>query len=76
MLHGGVSAMSFEATFRPATTNDSHEIAKLFRIASGGVAEYVWSTLASEYPGLTPLEIGARRYARRGRLLLQELHGH
>ncbi len=56
--------MSFKATFRPATTNDSHEIAKLFRIASGGVAEYVWSTLASEYPGLTPLEIGARRYAR------------
>ena len=56
--------MSLKATFRLATTNDSHEIAKLFRIASGGVAEYVWSTLASEYPGLTPLKIGARRYAR------------
>jgi ribosomal protein S18 acetylase RimI-like enzyme len=56
--------MSFEATFRLATTNDSHKIAELFRIASGGVAEYVWSTLASEYPGPTPLEIGARRYAR------------
>jgi ribosomal protein S18 acetylase RimI-like enzyme len=56
--------MSFEASFRLATTNDSHKIAELFRIASGGVAEYVWSTLASEYPGPTPLEIGARRYAR------------
>jgi hypothetical protein len=41
--------MSSEATFRLATTNDSHKIAKLFRIASGGVAEYVWSTLAPEY---------------------------
>ncbi len=56
--------MSSEVTFRPATRRDSHEIAELFRIASGGVAEYVWSTLASEYPGLTPLEIGTRRYAR------------
>ena len=56
--------MSFEATFRPATREDSRKIAELFRIASGGVAEYVWSTLAPEYPGLTPLEIGARRYAR------------
>lgn len=56
--------MSFEATSRPATREDSHKIARLFRIASGGVAEYVWSTLAPEYPGLTPLEIGTRRYAR------------
>ena len=56
--------MSFEATLRPATREDSRKIAELFRIASGGVAEYVWSTLAPEYPGLTPLEIGTRRYAR------------
>ena len=51
-------------TFRPATREDSRKIAEMFRIASGGMAEYVWSTLASEYPGLTPLEIGTRRYAR------------
>ena len=56
--------MSSKAAFRLATTSDSRKIAELFRIASGGVAEYVWSTLAPEYPGLTPLEIGARRYAR------------
>jgi ribosomal protein S18 acetylase RimI-like enzyme len=55
--------MSFKATFRPATREDSHKIAELFRISSGGVAEYVWSTLAPEYPGLTSLEIGTRRYA-------------
>ena len=56
--------MNSDVTFRPATREDSRKIAELFRIASGGVAEYVWSTLAPEYPGLTPLEIGARRYAR------------
>lgn len=52
------------ATFRPATREDSRKIAELFGIASGGVAKYVWSTLATEYPGLAPIEIGARRYAR------------
>jgi hypothetical protein len=56
--------MNSGAIFRPATREDSRKIAELFRIASGGVVEYVWSTLAPEYPGLTPLEIGARRYAR------------
>ncbi len=55
--------MSSEASFRPATTDDCYKIAELFRISSGGVAEYVWSTLALHYPGLTPLEIGAIRYA-------------
>jgi ribosomal protein S18 acetylase RimI-like enzyme len=52
------------ATFRPATREDSRKIAELFGIASGGVAEYLWSTLVTEYPGLAPIEIGARRYAR------------
>jgi ribosomal protein S18 acetylase RimI-like enzyme len=56
--------MNSAVTFRPATREDSHKIAELFRIASGGVAEYIWSTLVPEYPGLTPLEIGARRYVR------------
>lgn len=56
--------MNAEAVFRPATREDSHTIAELFAIASGGVAEYVWHTLAPQYPGLTPLEIGERRYAR------------
>lgn len=55
--------MNSGALFRPATREDSRKIAELFGIASGGVAEYVWGTLAPQYPGLTPLEIGARRYA-------------
>ncbi|MGF1470201.1 MAG: GNAT family N-acetyltransferase [Rubrobacteraceae bacterium] len=51
-------------TFRPATREDSRRIAELFRIASGGVADYVWSLLEPEYPGLTRIEIGEQRYAR------------
>jgi ribosomal protein S18 acetylase RimI-like enzyme len=50
--------------FRAATKEDCYELASLFRIASSGVADYMWSRLASKYPGLTPLEIGARRFAR------------
>ena len=51
-------------TFRPATREDGRRIAELFRISSDGVVDYVWSTLAPEYPGLEPIEIGALRYAR------------
>ena len=58
--------MNSGAIFRPAIREDSRKIAELFGIASGGVAEYVWGTLAPQYPGLTPLEIGERRYAREG----------
>lgn len=50
-------------TFRAATINDCYSIAQLFRIASDGVSDYIWSTLAPEYPGLALLEIGAKRYA-------------
>jgi GNAT superfamily N-acetyltransferase len=52
-----------ETSFRAATREDSRAIAELFRISSDGVVEYVWMTLASEYPGLEPVEIGAVRYA-------------
>ena len=52
------------ARFRTATKEDRYELARLFRIASSGVADYMWSRLAPKYPGLTPLEIGARRFAR------------
>jgi ribosomal protein S18 acetylase RimI-like enzyme len=55
---------SLLARFRTATREDCYELARLFRIASGGVADYMWSRLAPKYPGLTPLEIGARRFAR------------
>src|SRR5687768_12676298 len=50
-------------TFRAATVEDSRRIAELFSISSDGVVDYVWMTLASEYPGLEPIEIGAVRYA-------------
>ncbi len=55
---------SLLARFRTATKEDRHELARLFRIASSGVADYMWSRLAPKYPGLTPLEIGAYRFAR------------
>lgn len=55
--------MVLEAPFRPATIEDCYDIARLFKIASGGVAEYTWTTMQVDYPGLTPIEIGERRYA-------------
>ena len=50
-------------TFRAATAEDSRRIAELFSVSSDGVVDYVWMTVASEYPGLEPIEIGAVRYA-------------
>ena len=41
-----------EIGLRPATQADSRAIAELFRIASGGVADYIWQLLKPEYPGL------------------------
>src|SRR5215210_4238954 len=51
-------------TFRLATKKDSLTIAALFSISSDGVVDYVWSTLAPDYPGLAPIEIGTVRHAR------------
>jgi ribosomal protein S18 acetylase RimI-like enzyme len=50
--------------FRTASKEDCYELARLFRTASSGVADYMWSRLTPKYPGLTPLEIGVRRFAR------------
>lgn len=48
---------------RPAVRGDSRRIAELFRIASSGVADYVWRQL--DVDGDTdPLDIGQRRYER------------
>ncbi|MFQ5761318.1 MAG: GNAT family N-acetyltransferase [Acidiferrobacterales bacterium] len=55
--------MVLEAPFGPATIEDCYDIARLFKIASGGVAEYTWTTMQADYPGLSPIEIGERRYA-------------
>ncbi|HEX9791147.1 MAG TPA: GNAT family N-acetyltransferase [Kiloniellales bacterium] len=48
--------------FRWAKPEDCYDIAELFSISSGGVADYVWSTLG--IPDLSLLEIGEQRYAR------------
>lgn len=53
-----------DITLRPATRDEAPTIAAMFRISSEGVADYVWSRLAADYPGLSLPEIGARRYAR------------
>ncbi|MEQ9619931.1 MAG: GNAT family N-acetyltransferase [Deltaproteobacteria bacterium] len=48
--------------YRPAEKADCRTIAKLFSIASDGVADYVWTKLAE--PGEDILEVAERRYSR------------
>lgn len=55
---------SQKVSLRPARETDCRRIAELFRISSEGVADYVWSQLQNEFPGLSLLEIGERRYRR------------
>jgi hypothetical protein len=55
--------MKLKSLFRAATVNDCPKIAQLFSIATGGVANVVWSTLQADYPGLSLIEIGTKRYA-------------
>lgn len=49
---------------RPAVREDVPAIAALYRISSGGIADYIWQKLAE--PGESPLDVGIRRYARPG----------
>jgi ribosomal protein S18 acetylase RimI-like enzyme len=64
----GVSAPTIggpaEARLRPGRRSDARRIAMLFRISSDGVADYIWQKHQAEHPGLTPLDIGQRRYER------------
>lgn len=53
-------------TYRMARKAEADVVARLFLIASDGVAEYVWTQFADDYPGLSPIEIGERRFAREG----------
>jgi len=48
--------------YRPATREDCNHIARLYRISSDGVADYIWSTMAK--PGEDLIEVGRRRYER------------
>jgi GNAT superfamily N-acetyltransferase len=61
---GAITAGIPGASLRAARPDDCRRIAELFRISSDGIADYVWSRLQKEYPGLSLLEIGERRYAR------------
>jgi len=53
-----------DLNLRPATRDDSPAIAELFQMAAGGVADYIWQSVAE--PGETLLQTGARRFAREG----------
>ena len=54
--------MARACTIRRARKNDAREIAKLFDIASGGLANYIWSKVQG--PGQSLLDVGEARYAR------------
>ena len=41
--------MTLQVPFRAATIDDCYDIARLFKIASGGVAEYTWTTMLKSY---------------------------
>lgn len=58
--------MAADFIYREARKEDARDIAELFQISSDGVADYVWNTLTPDYPGLSLIEIGERRYAREG----------
>jgi ribosomal protein S18 acetylase RimI-like enzyme len=61
---GSPSPEAEDVVLRAARPGDCRRIAELFEISSDGVTHYVWSRLLEEYPGLSLLEIGARRYQR------------
>ena len=48
--------------FRPSRIEDCFEIARLYRISSDGVADYIWTKISE--PGEDILDIGCRRYQR------------
>ncbi|MDB9524952.1 GNAT family N-acetyltransferase [Oscillatoria sp. CS-180] len=52
-----------QTIFRDAAIEDCPTVAQLMRIASDGVCDYIWSLQQKEFPSLTPIEIGAKRYA-------------
>ena len=54
--------MARACTIRKARKDDAREIARLFDIASDGLATYIWSKLQG--PGQSLLDVGEARYAR------------
>jgi ribosomal protein S18 acetylase RimI-like enzyme len=53
-------------TLRPARKNDCRRIAELYRISSDGVADYIWTRIATT--GEDIVDVGRRRYEREGTL--------
>jgi len=53
-----------EILYRDARREEAFDIASLYQLSGGGVADYIWSLMKDEYPGRSLLEIGAERYAR------------
>ena len=49
---------------RSATIEHCPTAARLMQIASDGVCDYIWSLQQNEFPELSLLEIGAKRYAK------------
>jgi len=56
--------MTADVTFRPAGQAESRTIAELYRMAAGGVADYMWQGMAEA--GEDVLDVGDRRFARTG----------
>ena len=65
-LHGGLRSEANWRDLAPGGGWRFAKIAELFRISAGGVADYIWQLLASEFPGLSLLDIGECRYGREG----------
>lgn len=64
LVNGAARESGERVVVRPARPDDCGEIARLFLIASDGLAEYIWSRIAPV--GAPLLEVGRRRYAREG----------
>jgi len=64
--------MAANITIRPAVKNDAHAIAELYQIAGDGVTDYLWQSVADQYPGLSGLEIGVVCYAQENELFSYE----
>ena len=52
-----------KTTWRSATIKDCSTAARLMQIAADGVCDYIWSLQQDEFPALSRLAIGAKRYA-------------
>ncbi len=53
-----------DVSMRPARADDCPAIAELYRMAAGGVADYIWQSLAE--PGESVRDAGAKRFRREG----------